>query len=150
MMSWGFLILALLLLTMVSTLYYALTRAMKDQVEVKKEFSEELCRLFTMLFVFTLTYALRFVGDYFVIPIALSSGLTKCYNLFIEQRFDCVKAIFIQYYLWSSVLYDFLPIALIAFFHFKSFRKTEETSDEFPSQVTGSLTGPTEHKTEAI
>ena len=44
---------------------------MKHQVNVAKEFKSELKKLFLMLGIFTLTYAIRFFGDYLVIPLAL-------------------------------------------------------------------------------
>ena len=70
-MSYSFAVLACLLAASVITLLCTLRRSMKHQVNVAKEFKSELKKLFLMLFTFTLTYAIRFFGDYLVIPLAL-------------------------------------------------------------------------------
>ena len=75
-----------------------------------------------MLTVFTISYLLRFIGDYLLIPLGLSSGsLTICKGE-NDVSLPCVKAFFIYYYVWTSILYDGLPLILIAIFHFKSFK----------------------------
>ena len=75
-----------------------------------------------MLSIFTLTYAFRFLGDYFIVPLALSEKHLAICKLESGVEGVCVSALFSYYYVWSSMLYDFLPLLLIAMFHYRSFR----------------------------
>ena len=72
-MSWAFLVLAVLLCVSVVFLLIVLKRELKDnrtsdEVHLIKEFKGEICRLFTMLILFMISYALRFYGDYVIVP----------------------------------------------------------------------------------
>ena len=81
-MSWVFLILAFLLCISVVILLVVLKRRIKghstnDSVHMTKEFGGEICRLFTMLFFFMLSYVIRFFGDYILVPDLISPQNAK-------------------------------------------------------------------------
>ena len=98
---------------------------MKDQELVRKEFRGELCRLFTMLIIFTSTYLLRWISDYFLVPMLVKP---KYFNECILKGTVtfCYPFAFLVYYAVSSLVFDTLPILLIVIFHYLAFRSKEE------------------------
>ena len=76
-----------------------------------------------MMFIFTMTYLIRWIGDYFVVPKMLTPDkLNECTFNGDSSTTLCVSFEFIIYCLLSSLVYDFLPIFLIVIFHFLAFR----------------------------
>ena len=71
-MSYYFAALALLLTISIVLLVHTLKSSLKNQANVAQEFRSEINKLLLMLSIFTLTYAFRFLGDYFIVPLALS------------------------------------------------------------------------------
>ena len=77
-----------------------------------------------MLIIFTFTYLIRWIGDAFLVPMFLK--INDLNNCTLEGTpTSCSSFIFVFYYMLSSLIYDFLPISLIVFFHFLAFRMKE-------------------------
>ena len=85
-------------------------------------FKSETKHLSLILAFFSFTYMVRFISDFWIAPIfSKTSSLKPCIlNDGLETL--CGPTIAILYAVWMSVLYDFLPLSIIVYFHHKSFR----------------------------
>jgi len=116
-------VITLALVITVSILYFSVKRELRLIDADDKQFKQEFTRLFVMLGVFSLTYLTRWISDYWLVPnLALQSTSIAC----VIDGFltFCTSYKFTQYYLLSSLFFDWLPLGLIVLFHFQSFRAT--------------------------
>ena len=85
-----------------------------------------------ILVFFCSTYVLRFISDKYIVPRLAQPQHWKLCTLEGRTTY-CIDSVFIQYYLWTSLLFDFAPLGIIVFFHHRSFR-LEKGYKEFESQ----------------
>lgn len=76
------------------------------------------------LFIFAITYLLRWISDAYIVPYIVEHHVDNCTLEGVETF--CVKAGFISYYLWTSLIFDLLPLYIIVYFHHKSFRNQDK------------------------
>jgi len=72
------------------------------------------------LAIFTGTYFFRWISDAYIVPNMIDNSYEKCTLGEIETV--CVTANFIQYYTWTSLIFDWLPLFVIIYFHHSAFR----------------------------
>ena len=118
-MSFGFLALSIFLFISVFILIKTLNLGKKKLVGLSSAFSSEANHLICILVFFCSTYILRFVSDYWILP-KLEDEQILC--TIDDHETICVTTAFILYYGYSSLLFDFAPIAVIIYFHHKSFK----------------------------
>ena len=118
-MSYGFAALSVMLFVSVSILIKTLNTGKKKLVGLSSAFSSEANHLICILVFFCSTYILRFASDRFVLP-KLEEENVAC--TLDGQQTICVTASFVLYYMYSSLMFDFAPLAVIIYFHHMSFK----------------------------
>lgn len=118
-MSYGFAALSVMLFVSVSILIKTLNTGKKKLVGLSSAFSSEANHLICILVFFCSTYILRFASDRFVLP-KLEEENVAC--MLDGQQTICVTACFVLYYMYSSLMFDFAPLAVIIYFHHMSFK----------------------------
>lgn len=134
-MSWAFLTLAIGLAASVIFLVKSVQREMKFFSADHKQFKSEFCRMYWMLIIFSLTYFCRWVSDYWIVPSMtyvdylnpFTSDDTKMKPCVLSDGLPtlCLSFEFQIYYMGSSLLFDLIPLGLIAIFHYLSFRNVD-------------------------
>lgn len=119
--SWGFLFLAIVLIWCTSFLMYVISSRRAKLKHMPNTFQSESRKLKIFMIIFSAFYILRYLSDYILIPnIAAAKNQEICY---VNGRWTgCMPYFLTLYYLWSSFVWDFFPIALIMYFHHRSFR----------------------------
>ncbi len=120
--SWMFLLTSIGLLISIIILYCSVKRRNNLKISDPGEFYVEMKQLLQIQVIFFLTYFLRFFSDYFAVPnIIDEQGLEACY---VNPRYTyCASFRLMVYYIWTSFLWDFLPLALLFWSHYKNFSK---------------------------
>ena len=94
-----------------------------------KEFHNETRNLLFILITFFLTYFTRYISDYFFIPqLNDVDEVGPC--LYYETKTVCSSFTLVMYYTWSELIWDFLPVFLLIWFHHRNFRPKKHTIDE--------------------
>ena len=119
-MSFGFLILSLLLVASVIILMRTLAKGKQRLSNLSSAFSSEANHLSCILLFFCSTYTLRFLSDYLILPKLQERSVPCVINQ--DHLTECVTLTFILYYMYSSLLFDFAPLSVIIYFHHRSFR----------------------------
>ena len=121
-MTFGFLFLTIGLFISVIVLVRNLAIGNRRVSDLPSVFKSETQHLSFILIFFSFTYMVRFIFDYWVTP-----AITNQNSLYPCIRDDglptvCGSSYSIEAYLWLSVLWDFMPLFVIVYFHHKSFR----------------------------
>ena len=136
-MSWAFFTLAIGLAGSVMFLVKSVQRELNFFQADQRQFKSEFNRMYWMLIIFSLTYFCRWISDYFIVPMMtkvdeesadpISSPDTKLKTCTLSNglRTLCLSFEFQIYYMGSSLLFDLIPLGLIAIFHYLSFRNVD-------------------------
>ena len=114
----------LCLVASVAWLFSLLRKGRKQYRELEEStFYGEFAHLSWILIVFVLTYVVRFFSDYFYL-----APLIEDTNKLVECTIDgedtyCISANVIIYYVWTSLIFDFLPIVILIYFHHQAFSR---------------------------
>ena len=120
-LSYFFLGCSIGLLVSIVLLWYSLKKRTLSAVSLPNSFSEQTRSLICILIVFFLTYFLRFISDFFVVPyLNDTEEIGKC--IILAERPICSSYSLIIYYTWTSMIWDFLPLFLLFWFHHRNFR----------------------------
>ncbi len=123
-MAYGFLALFVFLVSSVTFLAISLAKGKRKITDLPVEFQSEVNHMFVFLFIFAITYLLRWISDAYIVPDIVTNHVQQC--ILEGVGTFCVKAGFISYYLWTSLIFDFLPLFIIVYFHHKSFRHQDK------------------------
>ena len=124
--SWFFLACALGILASILYLYYSIRKRVAKGISFPQSFRKEMKNLWRILIVFFFTYFLRFVSDYFILP-TLKMSDTEFYEcIYYSDHKVCASDTLIIYFTLTNLLWDYLPLTLIFWFHYKSFKLAEK------------------------
>ena len=124
-----FLVLFFLLLSSVLYLMHQLRQGSKKITDLPSAFSGEAKNLLFILLLFSSTYLIRFISDWWVVPNAFytityyseSNCWVKSDGVPINTK--CLNFGFYLYYLPITLLFDFLPLIVIMSFHHNTFKQ---------------------------
>ena len=121
-LAWAFLATSIILLVTICVLYYSVKKRSALQISDPGEFHQEMKNLVIIQIIFFVTYFLRFFSDYFVVPTLLDDeALLMCFK---QQYYSvCTSYSFIMYYVWTSFLWDFLPLGILFMSHYRNFSR---------------------------
>ena len=120
--SWFFLACALGILASILYLYYSIRKRVAKGISFPESFRKEMKNLWRILIIFFFTYFLRFVSDYFILPKLQMNPEKFLACLDDPKRTVCASNTLIIYYTLTCLIWDYLPLTLIFWFHYKSFR----------------------------
>ena len=108
------------MLATILVLSYKINKRTVKAINLPAAFKQEMRNLFWILSIFFATYFLRFFSDYFMVPRLLTPD--DLYECEIQQKEICGSFQLIIYYCWTTLIWDFLPIVILFWFHHKNFK----------------------------